>query len=63
MLAGAEEDIAEIMSEAGSAYNSEDAALKICSLHLLYESIKKSGGTVVTVPTSLSDGLVPKQDK
>lgn len=63
VLAGAEEEIAEIMSEAGSAYNSEDAALKIRSLHLLYESIKKSGGTVVTVPTSLSDGLVPKQDK
>lgn len=26
-------------------------------MHLLYESIKKSGGTVVTVPSSLSDGL------
>ncbi len=57
VLAGAEEEIAEMVAAAGKAYADPDAALKIRQLHLLYESVKKSGGTVVTVPTSLSDGL------
>ena len=57
VLAGAEEEIAEMVAAAGKAYADPDAALKIRQLHLLYESVKKSGGTVVTVPSSLSDGL------
>ncbi len=57
VLAGAEEEIAEMVAAAGKAYADPDAALKIRQLHLLYESVKKSGGTVVTLPTSLSDGL------
>lgn len=57
VLAGAEEEIAEMVAAAGEAYGSGDAALKIRSMHLLYESVKKSGGTVVTVPSALSDGL------
>ena len=43
--------------QGGKAYADPDAALKIRQLHLLYESVKKSGGTVITLPTSLSDGL------
>lgn len=57
VLAEAEEEIAEMISSAGKAYGSSEAALKIRSMHLLYESVKKSGGTVVTVPSALSDGL------
>ena len=57
VLAGAEEEIAEMVASAGKAYGDPDAALKIRQLHLLYESVKKSGGTVITLPTSLSDGL------
>ena len=57
VLASAEEDISEMIASASGIYENNDAALKIRTMHLLYESIKKSGGTVVTVPSSLSDGL------
>lgn len=57
VLASAEEDISEMIANASDVYENNDAALKIRTMHLLYESIKKSGGTVVTVPSSLSDGL------
>ena len=56
VLASAEEDISEMIANASDVYENNDAALKIRTMHLLYESIKKSGGTVVTVPSSLSDG-------
>lgn len=55
ILAGAEQEIAEMVTEAGNAYGDEDAALKLRTLHLLYESMKESGGTVVALPSSLGD--------
>ena len=57
ILAEAEEEIAELMREAGKAYDQSAAALAIRSLHLQYESVRKSGGTVVTVPSALSDAF------
>ena len=57
ILAGAEEEIAEMVAAAADAYEGKDAALKLRTLNLLYESIRKSGGTVVTVPSAISDGL------
>ena len=57
VLASAEEDISEMIASASGVYDGNEAALKIRTMHLLYESIKKSGGTVVTVPSTLSDGL------
>ncbi|MEG0027156.1 MAG: slipin family protein [Raoultibacter sp.] len=57
VLAGAEQDISEMIASAGKVYESKDAALKIRTMHLLYESVKKSNGTIVTVPSALSDGL------
>lgn len=57
VLASAEEDISEMITSASGVYDGNEAALKIRTMHLLYESIKKSGGTVVTVPSALSDGL------
>ena len=57
VLASAEEDISEMIASASGVYDGNEAALKIRAMHLLYESIKKSGGTVVTVPSALSDGL------
>ena len=57
VLASAEEDISEMIASASGVYDGNEAALKIRTMHLLYESIKKSGGTVVTVPSALSDGL------
>ena len=57
VLASAEEDISEMIASASGVYDGNEAALKIRTMHRLYESIKKSGGTVVTVPSALSDGL------
>lgn len=57
VLASAEQDISEMISASSEAYERNESALKIRTMHLLYESIKKSGGTIVTVPSSLSDGL------
>lgn len=57
VLASAEEDISEMIASASGVYDGNEAALKIRTMHLLCESIKKSGGTVVTVPSALSDGL------
>lgn len=57
VLASTEEDISEMIANASDVYEKNDAALKIRTMRLLYESIKKSGDTVVIVPSSLSDGL------
>ena len=57
ILAGAEEEIAEMVAAAADADEGKEAALKLRTLNLLYESIRKSGGTVVTVPSAISDGL------
>ena len=57
ILAGAEEEIAEMVAAAADAYEGKEAALKLRTLNRLYESIRKSGGTVVTVPSAISDGL------
>lgn len=57
VLASAEQDISEMIAMSSEAYGDPAAALKIRTLHLLYDSIRKSGGTVVTIPSALSDGL------
>ncbi|WP_239443050.1 slipin family protein [Gordonibacter sp. An230] len=43
VLASAEEDISEMIASASGVYDGNEAALKIRTMHLLYESIKKSG--------------------
>lgn len=57
VLAGAEQEISEMIASSSEAYEGSDAALQVRAMHLLYESIKKSGGTIVTLPSALSDGL------
>ena len=54
--AQAEQDIAEILEEAGADYSDNDAALRLRAMHLLYESVRETGGTVV-VPSSFSEGF------
>lgn len=56
-LAAIESDIAEALADAAKLYNDPDAALKLRTMLVLYETVKKSKGTVVTVPSSISDGL------
>lgn len=56
ILMEAEQDICEMMDEMGDAYSKNDAALRLRSMHLLYESVRETGGTVV-VPSSFSEGF------
>lgn len=57
-VAGVEVDLAEMLAEAARAYGDPDAGLKLRAMLMQYDTVKKSGGTVVTVPSSLSDGFV-----
>ena len=56
ILAEAEQDICEMMDEMGQTYAENDAALRLRAMHLLYESVRETGGTVV-VPSSFSEGF------
>lgn len=57
-VAGVERDLAEMLSEAADVYGDPEAALKLRTMLMQYETVKKSKGTVVTVPSALSDGFV-----
>lgn len=56
ILMEAEQDICEMMDDMGDTYAKNDAALRLRSMHLLYESVRETGGTVV-VPSSFSEGF------
>ena len=56
ILMEAEQDISEMLDEMGATYAENDAALRLRAMHLLYESIRETGGTVV-VPSSFSEGF------
>ncbi len=56
ILMEAEQDICEMMDEMGRTYEGNDAALRLRAMHLLYESVRETGGTVV-VPSSFSEGF------
>lgn len=56
ILMEAEQDICEMMGEMGDAYAENDAALRLRAMHLLYQSVRETGGTVV-VPSSFSEGF------
>ena len=55
-LTEAEQDICDMMCDMGEAYAENDAALRLRAMHLLYESVRETGGTVV-VPSSFGDVL------
>lgn len=56
ILMEAEEDIATMVSAVSEVYGGEDAALKLRSMHLLNESVREAGSTLV-VPSSFSEGF------
>ena len=56
ILMEAEQDIAAMIEGLDGAYGAEDAALKLRAMHLLYESVRETGGTGV-VPSSFSEGF------
>lgn len=56
ILMEAEQDIADMVGDVGEVYGGGDAALRLRQMHLLYESVRDTGGTVV-VPSSFSEGF------
>ena len=56
ILMEAEEDIATMVSAVSDVYGGEDAAMKLRSMHLLNESVREAGSTLV-VPSSFSEGF------
>ena len=56
VLAEVEKDISEMLKEAANVYETSDIALRLRTMHLLYESVKSSGGTVV-IPSAYSEGF------
>ncbi|WP_255467241.1 slipin family protein [Raoultibacter phocaeensis] len=57
-VAGVERDLAEMLAEAAEVYGDPDAAMRLRTMLMQYETVKKSRGTVVTMPSALSDGFV-----
>lgn len=57
-VASVEVDLAEMLADAARVYGDPEAALKLRTMLLQYETVKKSSGAVVTVPTAVSDGFV-----
>lgn len=57
VLAEAERDISEMLSDAARVYGGENDAMRLRTMHLAYESVEQSGGTLV-VPSAFSEGFV-----
>ncbi|MCL1846752.1 MAG: slipin family protein [Coriobacteriia bacterium] len=55
-LMEAEQDISKMLAEIGETYAQTDIALRLRMMHLLYESVRETGGTVV-IPSSFSEGF------
>lgn len=62
-VADVEADLAEMLAEAARIYGDPDAALKLRTMLMQYDTVKKSGGTVVTVPSAMSNGFVDETEK
>ena len=56
VLAEVEKDISSMLVDAAENYEDNDVALRLRTMHLLYESVKGSGGTVV-IPSAYSEGF------
>ncbi len=55
-LAEVERDIADMLKDAAEVYEESDIAFRLRTMHLLNESVKSSGGTVV-IPSAYSEGF------
>ena len=58
IMAEAEKDISEMLMDASEVYGGDADALRLRTMHLAYESVEESGGTVV-IPSAFSEGFVP----
>lgn len=57
VLAEVERDISEMLKDASDVYDGDQDALRLRTMHLAYESVEKSGGTLV-IPSAFSEGFV-----
>ena len=57
-LAEAERDISEMLKDAADAIDGNADAMRLRTMHLAYESVKQSGGTLM-VPSAFTEGFVP----
>lgn len=62
-VASVESDLAEMLAEAARIYGDPGAALKLRTMLMQYDTVKKSKSAVVTVPSAFSDGFVDAADK
>lgn len=60
VLAEAEADISEMLKDAGDVYEESPEAMKLRQMHLAYESVEESGGTLV-LPSSFAEGFVEEK--
>lgn len=56
VLAEAESDISDMLKDASNNYVDDPEAMRLRTMHLAYESVKQSGGTVV-IPSAFSEGF------
>lgn len=56
ILMESEADISAMLKEASKAYQDAEEALRLRQMHLMYESVRETGGTVV-VPSAYSEGF------
>lgn len=56
ILMEGEQDVADMLDGIGRVYENNDEALRLRAMHLLYESVRETGGTVV-MPSSFSEGF------
>lgn len=55
-LAEAEADISDMLKDASANYADDPEAMRLRTMHLAYESVKQSGGTLV-IPSAFSEGF------
>ena len=56
IMAEAEADISDMLRDASGNYAEDPEALRLRTMHLAYESVKQSGGTLV-IPSAFSEGF------
>ncbi|MEC4271760.1 slipin family protein [Adlercreutzia sp. R25] len=56
ILAEAEADISAMLKDASANYADDPEAMRLRTMHLAYESVKQSGGTLV-IPSAFSEGF------
>lgn len=59
VLAEAEKDISEMLKDAANVYDGDATAMRLRTMHLAYESVERSGGTLM-VPSAFAEGFVPE---